>query len=188
MKKKLKDFVEITQGINSSRIRNENRGNLYDQRDFEKDLLRTPLPNNILGREQKGDFTLRAGDVIINNMKQQATIVSPESVGKILTMNFLRVEFLNDKLDKRFFIYLFNENRQMKYQKERATQGVSSFVQKIPINNLKQLTIPEVSIEKQQKIGQAYAELLAVRKKYLDLIKYNDQMTLEILEQATKEE
>lgn len=188
MKKKLKDFVEITQGINSSRIRNEAHRTLYDQTDFERDLLSTALPNNILGQKPKGDFTVSAGDVIINTMKQQATIISPESVGKLLTMNFLRVEFLNDKLDKRFFVYLFNENRQMKYQKERATQGVSSFVQKIPINNLKQLTIPEVSIEKQQKIGQAYAELLAVRKKYLDLIKYNDQMTLEILEQATKEE
>ena len=75
----------------------------------------------------------------------------------------------------------------MKRQKERETQGVSSFVRKIPISNLKQLTVPEVSIKKQKKIGQAYAELLAVRKKYLDLIKYNEQMTLEILEQATKE-
>lgn len=186
MKKRLRDFVDMMQGVNSTRIKNKEAVVLYDQTDFEHDLLEAAMPNENLGKSEKGDFLIKEGDIIINSMKQQATIASSQSVGKTLTMNFLKVDFLNEELDKRFFVYLFNENRQMKRLKEREAQGTTSSVQKIPINSLKSLEVPAIPLERQKQIGRTYADLLAFRKKQLEVLEQNNKFTLEILERATK--
>lgn len=74
----------------------------------------------------------------------------------------------------------------MKRLKEREAQGTTSSVQKIPINSLKSLKVPATPLERQKQIGKTYADLLAFRKKQLEVLEQNNKFTLEILERATK--
>lgn len=50
-------------------------------------------------------------------------MVGKANAGKVPSLNFTKVEFKHDRLDKRYFIYLFNAYRDVKRQKERELQG-----------------------------------------------------------------
>ena len=52
MKKRLRDFVDMMQGVNSTRIKNKEAVVLYDQTDFEHDLLEAAMPNENLGKSE----------------------------------------------------------------------------------------------------------------------------------------
>lgn len=188
-KKKIADFVKLTQGINQTRLKQSGTYDivLYDQSSFEEDLLIDTTPNDVYYNEElRAQDGVSVGDVVINTMKQTAAIVSKENAGKILSMNFLKVDFINGGIDKRYFVYLFNANKMMKRQKDRETQGTYA-VLKIPISSLKELEIPYISLEDQRKIGLAYTKMMATKRKYQKLMEANELLTLEILEQKTKQ-
>ena len=187
-KKKIADFVKLTQGINQTRLKQSGTYDivLYDQSSFEEDLLIDTTPNDVYFNEElRAQDGVSVGDVVINTMKQTAAIVSQENAGKILSMNFLKVDFINGGIDKRYFVYLFNANKMMKRQKERETQGTYA-VLKIPISSLKELEIPYLRLEDQRKVGLAYTKMMATKRKYQKLMESTELLTLEILEQKTK--
>lgn len=114
---------------------------------------------------------MEEGDVVISLALQQAAIVSKGNHEKILTLNFIKVVFENDLLDKYYFVYLFNSYLDIKRQKERMLQGTGA-VYKIPVKSLNDLEIPIISIEEQKKIGEAYFKMLYLHRclnKYKDL-------------------
>lgn len=190
-KRRLMEFVKLTPGINQTRIKQS--GNisdieLYDQSLFEKDFFGDTEPNKILSDGiAKVDVTVVEGDVVINQMKQTAAIISAANSGKVLTMNFIKVDFLNKNLDKRYFVYLFNANQNVAKQKERETQGTAA-VLKIPIRAMEQIEIPCLNLEEQRKIGMSYKKMLLLKRKYEELANNNEMMTLAVLEQRTKVE
>lgn len=188
-KKKIADFVKLTQGINQTRLKQSGTYDivLYDQSSFEEDLLIDTTPNDVYFNEElRAQDGVSVGDVVINTMKQTAAIVSQENAGKILSMNFLKVDFINGGIDKRYFVYLFNANKMVKRQKERETQGTYA-VLKIPISSLKGLEIPYLRLEDQRKLGLAYTKMMATKRKYQKLMEATELLTLEILEQKTKQ-
>ena len=178
---KLGGYVTFHQGVNPTRIENKisiDESHYYDQLAFERDYnfiaqkkIDMPLNNSY------GARALVEGDVIISNQLQLATIVGSENAGKVYSLNFTKVAFEGDRLDKKYFLYLFNANEKIKRQKERQRQGVEQA--KMPIKALQELIIPLIPLEEQKKIGHIYTEGLRLQSK---LAKYS-----ELLGKFTKE-
>lgn len=103
----LKNCVSFTPGINPSRIQTTDL-EFYDQNDFVNDYN---FINKVNIKDKSFDsenlLKLKEGDVVISVVTRQAAIVSKGNDGKILTLNFIKVDFDNDFLDKNiFYIYL----------------------------------------------------------------------------------
>ena len=112
-------------------------------------------------------------------------MVGKNNVGKVLSINFTKVEIDNKQLDKRYFLFMFNTYKDVKRQKERELQGTGA-VLRIPLRALGEITIPVVTLEKQKKIGKIYIERIKLQSKlnkYSDLI---EQFTNSIIEEALK--
>lgn len=115
-----------------------------------------------------------------------ATIVGKTNAGKVPSLNFTKVEFHSEHLDKHYFIYLFNAYSAVRRQKERGLQGTGSIL-RIPIKTLNEIEIPIIPLEKQKKIGQAYKKILQLQgelKKYDALM---EQFVYSVLEENLKE-
>ncbi|EOB3457009.1 restriction endonuclease subunit S [Enterococcus hirae] len=168
-KRKLADFVSFTQGINQSRAEKQfvnQEINYYDQASFDEDYKHY---NEITQDGKKNylfdqDVSLDKCDVVISNSLQRATMVSEQNVGKVLSLNFTKVQFRSDLLDKRYFLYLFNNHKDIQRQKERELQG-SGPVLRLTKQSLEQLVIPVVPLEEQRKIGDIYVESLKLQSK-----------------------
>ena len=188
--KKLKDFINFIPGINQSRADNQLSSQAikyYDQSAFELDFY---FENNtkmekILELLPNKSF-LHTGDVVISNTKQVAAIVGEGNAGKVLPMNFTKVEFLNEFLDKRYFLFLFNSFKDIRRQKERETQGTAS-IQKIPIYSLGELLIPDVALSQQKLMGSSYVQMLQIQNKFKKCAAITESLTCSILENAIKE-
>jgi restriction endonuclease S subunit len=188
MKRKLGDLLMLQQGVNQTRIKKDKDFYgyvLYDQSSFEEDLMTDTVPNKQYDTDKK-ELILSKGDIVINAMQQEAAIVGRVNAGKILPTNFVKVIFLNKNLDKRYFVYLFNANKTFQRQKEREVQGTAA-VMRIPMKSIKKLEIPFIGIEDQKKIGLAYTRMMSLKKKQQILIKETETLTLQILEQKTRD-
>ena len=188
-KKKLKEFVSFVPGINPTRTRNqygELEKKYYDQSSFEEDYRHEEMcaedEKNIT--KQKGSG-LNECDVVVSNSIQRATMVSKKNKGKVLSLNFTKIEFKGDQLDKRYFLFLFNVYRDVSRQKERELQG-SGTILRIPIRSLEEIIIPVIPLYEQRKIGSIYVETLKLQSK---LTRYGDLMevfTNSIIEECLK--
>ncbi|MDP1498572.1 restriction endonuclease subunit S [Bacillus velezensis] len=188
-KRKLNEFVTFVPGINPTRAQKQfetQKINYYDQASFEADYNREDVA---VEEEAKplfqNNLSLNEGDVVISNSLQLATIVGKNNVGKVLSLNFTKIEFDSEQLDKKYFLYLFNAHKDVKQQKERGAQG-SGPILRIPLRALGEIIIPVAPIEEQKKIGAIYVETLKLQNKlsqYADLI---GQFTSSIIEETLK--
>lgn len=184
------EFVTFIPGINPTRTEKQfasKKFDYYDQAAFESDY------NHEKGFMKKKPFeffedgiSLKAGDVIISNSMQLATIVGNINAGKVPSLNFTKVNFTNSGLDKGYFIYLFNTYSGVKRQKDRELQGTGP-IMRIPIKALNEIVIPIISMEEQQKIGKAYSEMLKLQSKLTKYIKLIEKLVGSILEENLKE-
>lgn len=188
-KNKLSDLVILVPGINPTRAKEqyENREiNYYDQNSFnlDSDYLVNDRDTEMTDIKQKANYLLE-GSVVISNSVQFATKVGSLNAGKILSLNFTEVRFISDRLDKNYFLYLFNVFRDVQKQKEREKMGLT--IQRIPIKALNDMVIPLPNIEKQKQIGGIYIESLKLQmalKRKADLL---NQLTNEMLEKNMKD-
>lgn len=180
-KEKLGKYISLYNGINPTRAEKQydyKNIEYYSNEAFKNDLRQENTGAIIKGLDNiPSEVVLDEGDVVINNSLKLATIIGKNNVGKVISINFTKVVFDNKRLDKQYFIYLFNENQQIKKQKERETQG-NGLVSKMTTGALKELVIPIIDFKEQKKIGQAYIESIKLKSK---LEKYAN-----LLEQATK--
>lgn len=187
--KKLNQFVKLIPGINQSRAEKQVEGEnivYYDQSSFDLDYINQPtsyVPDSVLIEE---DMSVKEGDVVISHSLQLAAIVRKENVGKVLPINFIKVVFLNESLNKEFFVYLFNASQMIKRQKERETQGIGP-VQRISIGSLEKLNIPEINIKEQEKIGKAYFEMQQLKMNLRQYGQLLDKLTTSLLEENINE-
>lgn len=188
--RRLKDFVNFIPGINQSRAENQFTDysvQYYDQSAFESDFC---LQNYVKEDMNRGELPdqpfLRAGDIIISNTKQAATIVGKANEGKVLPINFTKVKFLNEGLDKRYFLFLFNSYKDVQRQKERENQGTGA-IQKIPLRSLGELQIPYITMSEQKLIGDSYVEMLMLQNKLKRCSELNEILTCAILEKSIEE-
>lgn len=186
---KIKEFAQLIPGINPTRAKKQFKDqkiNYYDQSSFEADFNH----EDVLGEDElqplsKITSSLSEGDVVINNSLQLATMVGKNNVGKVLSINFTKVEFNNKPLDKRYFLFLFNVYKDVQRQKERELQG-SGAILRIPLRAIDEITIPVVPLKEQKKIGKIYIETIKLQSelnKYSDLI---EQFTNSIIEETLK--
>ncbi|MBS5111392.1 MAG: restriction endonuclease subunit S [Coprobacillus cateniformis] len=185
IKRKMSEFVTFIPGVNSTRAEKQfgiQKIKYYDQNDFERDLCYDE------GVDNKNllftDNALKQGDVIISNSMRLATMVGKNNAGKVPSLNFTKVEFKNNGLDKQYFIYLFNYYNDIKRQKERELQG--SAMARIPIKALNELIIPVVPMEEQKKIGLIYSEIIKLQNKLGKYAIMIEQFAKSILEENLK--
>lgn len=188
--KRLKEFVSFIPGINQSRTDNQyvNRiSRYYDQSSFESDFcFQNYIGESVEVDELENKFFLRIGDVVVNNTKQVAAIVGKINEGKILSINYTKVQFLNEDLDKRYFLFLFNVLKSVQRQKERGTQG-NGMIQKIPLRSLGEIQIPYIAMEQQKMVGNAYVEMLEIQNKLKKYSELSEMLTCTILDKTIKE-
>lgn len=185
----MKEFMTFTPGINQTRAQKQfgvETVNYYDQQSFDADYKHVEMfIENEMSNLSIDNLALNEGDVVINNSLQLATMVGKNNVGKVLSINFTKVEIDKKELDKRYFIFMFNAYKDVKRQKERELQG-SGPVLRIPLRALGEITIPVVAIEEQRKIGKIYIETMKLQSKlnrYSGLI---EQLTNSIIEETLK--
>ena len=186
MEEKLANYVTFISGINPTRAKKQYGEEIiyYEQNDFNNDY------NHLDGFEILEEFsefgkqTLQEGDVVISNLQQKAAIVGKSNAGKVISLNFTKVDFTNKQLDKNYFLYLFNSNKSVQREKERAQQGYIN--QKISTKDLNELVVPIVSIEQQKKIGAAYSRMLKLQGELQQYSTKLDQFAIEIFEKTIK--
>lgn len=190
-KRALKELVTFVPGINPTRAQRQFGTeiiNYYDQASFEADYNHEEkVAENGVKSLSLNTPTLNEGDVVISNSLQLATMVGKDNVGKVLSLNFTKIEFDSEELDKGYFLFLFNAYKEVRRQKERELQGVGP-VLRIPLRSLGEITVPVVPLEEQKKIGAIYSETLKLQSKltqYADLI---GQFTSSIIEETLKGE
>ncbi|MGX6979310.1 restriction endonuclease subunit S [Vagococcus elongatus] len=192
MKKiKISEVVSFVPGINQTRAEKQfgtKDINYYDQSSFESDYAHEDGSVVESSSEMNNELlSLNEGDVVISHSMQLATIVGKSNVGKVLSLNFVKVEFLSNQLDKRYFLYLFNDHKDVKRQKERKLQG-SGAVLRIPLKVLSEISIPMPPLEKQKSIGMSYTEMLRLQGKLTKYSELLEQFTGSIIEERLKEE
>lgn len=188
-KRVLKEFVKFVPGINPTRVQKQfgtKPINYYDQSSFEADYKYGDVVVEDGAKSlSQNNPALNESDVVISNSLQLATMVGKNNVGKVLSLNFTKIEFDSEQLDKRYFLFLFNAYKDVRRQKERELQG-SGPVLRIPLRALGEIIVPVVPLEEQKKIGAIYAETLKLQSKlnkYADLI---EQFTSSIIEETLK--
>mgnify|MGYP002742474133 FL=1 len=184
MDRRLSDYVTFVSGVNPTRANKQIDDVIvyYEQSDFNNDF------NHLDGYEieekisEFGKQTLKEGDIVISNIQQKAVMIGKSNAGKVIPLNFTKVEFKKKTLDKNYFLYLFNSNKSIQRQKEREQQG--NVLQKLSTKALGKLKIPVIPLEKQKKIGEAYSKTLKLQG---ELIRYSDlleQFSTQILEKT----
>lgn len=184
MDRRLSDYVTFVSGVNPTRANKQIDDVIvyYEQSDFNNDF------NHLDGyeiEENPSDFgkqTLKEGDIVISNIQQKAVMIGKSNAGKVIPLNFTKVEFKKQTLDKNYFLYLFNSNKFIQRQKEREQQG--NVLQKLSTKALGELKIPVIPLEKQKKIGETYSKTLKLQG---ELIRYStllEQFSTQILEKT----
>lgn len=186
--KQLKEYVTFIPGINPTRAQNQIKNKsiqFYDQSSFTEDCKHEGINMEEEDATQKFNQALMAGDVVISNSLKCAALVSKKNAGKILSLNFTKIELDEQQLDKRYFLFLFNEYKNVKYQKEKKLQG-SGPILKIPLQSLGEIRIPIIPIEEQRKIGAIYVKTLILQSELTEYAKLMELFTNEILEESVK--
>lgn len=190
-KRALKEVVTFVPGINSTRAQKQfgtEITNYYDQQSFEADYNHEEVVAEDGAKSlSQNTPSLNEGDVVISNSLYLATMVGKDNVGKVLSLNFTKIEFDSEQLDKGYFLFLFNAYKEVRRQKERELQG-NGPVLRIPLRSLGEIIVPVVPLEEQKKIGAIYSETLKLQSKlnlYADLI---EQFTSSIIEETLKGE
>ncbi|MGH1817668.1 MULTISPECIES: restriction endonuclease subunit S [Enterococcus] len=190
-KRKLSDFVSFVQGVNQSRAEKQFGDQeipYYDQASFEDDYRHY----NEMNQEEKinesftSEVTLDKRDIVISNSLQRATMVGETNIGKVLSINFTKVSFINEELDKHYFLYLFNNYQDIQRQKERELQGTGPIL-RLTKQSLEKLIIPIVPLKEQRQIGTIYVESLKAQSKLSEYARLLEKFTGAMLENKLKE-
>lgn len=189
-KYKLQEFVTLLPGINQSRAASQFKSKtlkFYDQEDFNQDYhyKEINMDDEIVESPKSDTLSLNKGDVVISNSLHLATLVSEYNVNKVLSLNFTKVEFNKNELDKRYFLYLFNEYKDVQRQKERKLQG-SGPILRIPIKTLEDLSVPIIPIQDQKRIGKIYSEVLMLKGKLSTYSELMEKFTNSVLEESIR--
>mgnify|MGYP001193046518 CR=1 FL=1 len=191
LERKFKELVTFYNGVNTTRAESQlgitSDVKYYDQKSFEADYYYKSVEGEIppiKAPKDDNNLFLKVGDVVISNTLNLATIIKENNANKLLTHNFTKVEFKGNELNKEYFIYLFNENKYIKRQKERKRQGSS--ILKIPTRILEDVSAPVIPLDEQVKVGGIYTEVLKLKGKLEDYSCLMEQITSRLLEKAVE--
>lgn len=164
--RRLSEFVDFDPGINQTRAEKklgQQEISYYDNQSFERDLKKIQVDREAQKYQPNfSEFAVQPGDVVINNTTQLAAIVGQANAGRVLSLNFTKVNFNSPQLDQNYFVYLFNEYTDLQKQKVQQLQGTGSTV-RITNRALEHFVIPVIPLVEQQKMGLAYAKVVELQ-------------------------
>lgn len=185
----IREVAHLVQGINSSRLTDEEgKKNTYSKILFDEDKYNLSSFNFVKTKNNSymdEGFLLEENDVIINLFTAEATLVSCKSQGKILTSNFLKVDLDNSKINSVYFIYYFNENKELKSKIHAQMQGIT-LVQKVSKQSIYKLMIYIPDMEVQNKIAQIYIKMISIKQQYENISKYLEDASFSAIESIIK--
>lgn len=163
----LEDIAKFYAGLNVSRIAvadgvPENWA--YSIDDFDNDFSCLPSDRketSFVGNDEK--LRIDEDDCIISLAKSKATIVGKASIGKCITVNFVKCDIDKTKIDPWYFCFMFNENKVIQKQLNMSLQGTISCIKRISLASLKTVSLSEIEIPditQQKIIGQLYYNTL----------------------------
>ena len=140
----LSELVKIKSGVNGYRLTEEEKENLYEIPDLEYDY------NHMNSAKDTSEITYYQGI-----MRMQAVVISDKNKDKILNQSYGVLIADTTKIDSKYLCFVLNESQSIKRQISKFTQG--SIAKRLAPNLLKDLKLTLPPLEKQRKIGQAYA-------------------------------
>ncbi|MBI4857111.1 MAG: restriction endonuclease subunit S [Acetobacterium woodii] len=188
---KLNEIVALVSGTPQFRI-TETRAEptpsylLYSQTDLADDLvgiLSEAADNKrIWTRDQVN--TLASGDAVFSLISGTGTMVREAHQGYLYTQNYVKL-LPGEQIDRKFLVYLLNENSAIKKQLLIGLQG--SQVLKYSLRQIKDLEIPTLPpFEKQKIIGEIYFNQLRLQALKNRVANLETIMRLHKLEEETK--
>lgn len=165
----IKDAFFSNTGISQHRIVEELGNNvpvytLYGQNELYEDLYGVEGKDSDRKqiRSSRRFDLLRNGDLIFSTISGEASIVSKEHEGYLFSQNYIRMELMNNSIDKRYIAFLINENAYIKKQFAQQLQG--SKVIRYTLRLLKEIELPKLPpLIVQQIIGDIYFKELQLR-------------------------
>lgn len=145
----LGEAADIVSGYNIVRLSEEDQERKYSNADFEHDFYQMKLAspsNDIIYRQS----------VAAHNMS--ATIISDENKDKFISQVFSIMKIDRKKLNPWYLCYLLNESDIIAKQCNVLLQG--SVIARLSAHQLKQMQIPVISMNEQEKLGRLYVTAL----------------------------
>lgn len=161
---KLTEIASLRSGSPQFRIKESSNDSAptyfyYGQQEMDDDLIglaqeEASSKNKKAIRTNDKVGTLKTGDLIFSLITGKASVVRSSHDGYLFTQNFVKIT-LSSSVDVRYFVYLLNENDDIRRQLLKGQQG--SKVLKYTIKQLSDLFIPDLPpLEMQQIIGELY--------------------------------
>lgn len=157
---KLNEVMKLTNGVNSSRVGNDNE-NFYDPTDFRNDLN---YATDYSGKESEDTANTHEGQMLFSIVNGNATIVSKQNAGKLIKDFFIKVEVDTEKIYPWYLCYLINESEEVKRAKYINNQG--STIARFTNRFFREIDLQLPDMDKQKSIGDLYK--LALNKYYLE--------------------
>lgn len=165
----IKDIFHSNAGISRNRIEISNDliaklYILYGQNELYEDLLgiEREIINRTKIRTMRRVDVLHEGDLLFSTISGEASIVSKEHEGYLFSQNYIRMELMNNSIDKKYIAFLINENTYIKKQFAQQLQG--SQVIRYTLRLLKEIELPKLPpLIVQQIIGDIYFKELRLR-------------------------
>lgn len=145
----LGEVADIVSGYNIVRLSEKEQGQKYSNDDFEHDFYRMKLAaptNNIIYRQSASE----------RNMS--ATIISDENKDKCISQVFSIMKVDTQKINLWYLCYLLNESAEIARQRNILLQG--SVIVRFSAHQLKQMEIPVLPMQGQEKLGRLYVTAL----------------------------
>ncbi|WP_283678414.1 hypothetical protein [Lentilactobacillus sp. Marseille-Q4993] len=153
---KLDKIAKVSVGANSFVLRQKmDNPNIYTNEDIDFDLSQGYWSKD--AKSSTGD-SLVAGDLIINLMTKKSTIVSPQSEGKIIPQNIMRMTVDDSKVYRWYICYVLNESETVKRQLFTTMEG--SAIRRMTAGSVRGLDIKLPPFEAQKRLGDVYRQML----------------------------
>lgn len=146
---RLGEVADIVSGYNVVRLSDEEQKRKYSNDNFEHDFYRMKLAaptNDIIYRQS------------ISDRNMSATIISNENKDKRISQVFSIMKVDTQKINLWYLCYLLNESDEIARQSSVLLQG--SVIARLSAQQLKQIEIPVIPLEKQEKLGWLYVTAL----------------------------
>lgn len=159
---------------------------VYNQSDLEEDLTGRVSQQTESKQICTSDpvSTLKRGDLVFSLISGTAAIVTKEHEGYLYTQNYIVLES-SDRVDKRFLLYLLNEDKSVKRQFLLGLQG--STILKYTVKQIRDLILPfEVSLERQRIIGEIYQKQVHLEARKKAQAERSSQLIMRKLEEVRK--
>ena len=150
---KLSDYCDINVGTVLSRVTSkDNQGESYAVFSI-KVALKEEAPTTIYSNVEKEHLLLaKAGDVVMSLTQQKVFIITEEEAGMIIPSTFAHFRIHQKEILSEYLKWYFLHSDA--YQRKLHLLQHSGGVNFLKINDLKQIDLPALSLDKQEKLAK----------------------------------